>query len=348
MENVENLITITPPMDKGRKYRYCQVIPKGMTKVYSYIAKMGVHLDDCVLVPFGFSNKKVVAKVTAVGWYYKYNAPYPVEKTKFIEKIVSIDYYEQYENNLDYDDDWDYEDDLDIVEEYIKEEDYTALFDWACQKQITASYELELVALERAYLACIENDNLRAAIKLGDLYHKGLLADKSKAEKYYQMAAKAGYVQAISNLADFYLEKADYAEAYHYFSLAALLYNDLYCLYKLAGMFSEGLYIKKNKHYACQLYIRALELWDKEHDAQIERIEKCNYSRADICLYLGKAFLQDKVKDSDPINALDFLLQALKEFYLRLETDREALELIQKTKKWIKKAENILQKKSKK
>ena len=90
------------------KYCYCLVKPKGIYKPYSYIAEeeLGdISSGSFVLVPFGKENKIVKGKVVEVMICTDKTAPYPVELTKKIIKIISSDEYYEDEEHWDYDPD---------------------------------------------------------------------------------------------------------------------------------------------------------------------------------------------------------------------------------------------------
>ena len=75
-------------------------------------------------------------------------------------------------------------------------------------------------------------------------------------------------------------QAVDYAEAYRWFSIGALLYNDANCLYKMGDFYLDGYAVEKNEIYAFKMYERALERcgeWDDNSampDAQF-RVGKC-------------------------------------------------------------------------
>lgn len=66
-------------------YIYCQVGVPGILKTYSYLTDdETLEPGDRVVVPFGGDNEERAGTVMSVSRYTAENAPYPVEKTKWI------------------------------------------------------------------------------------------------------------------------------------------------------------------------------------------------------------------------------------------------------------------------
>lgn len=66
-------------------YTYCQVGVPGILKTYSYLTDdETLEPGDRVVVPFGRDNEERAGTVMSVSRYTAENAPYPVEKTKWI------------------------------------------------------------------------------------------------------------------------------------------------------------------------------------------------------------------------------------------------------------------------
>lgn len=79
-----------------KEYCYCSVQPKGMSSVYSYLADEGmdIRIGTPVEVPFGHDNVLTKGLVVDFGYYTEDNAPWPVEKTKKIIRVLSPEEYE--------------------------------------------------------------------------------------------------------------------------------------------------------------------------------------------------------------------------------------------------------------
>ena len=110
-------------------YWYCGVTVKGIDSVYSYISDNGeIPVGTYVEVPFGKENSPTIGYVKTVGEYPENKTPYPVEKTKRITRIVTVEDYEDAESLLsDYN-----KDEFDDIDYYIENEDWEEILDWAC------------------------------------------------------------------------------------------------------------------------------------------------------------------------------------------------------------------------
>lgn len=103
------------------------------------------------------------------------------------------------------------------------------------------------------------------ANELGALYYTGDIVEQSyqKAAEYYELAAQAGYVQAMVNLGYIHeygrLGAADPHKAYMYYSFAAAVYDSSEALYKMGDMFAAGRGVDANGRAALTLWQRALD-----------------------------------------------------------------------------------------
>ena len=80
-----------------KEYCYCSVQPKGMSSVYSYLADdgMDIRIGTPVEIPFGHDNVLTKGLVVDFGYYTEDNAPWPVEKTKKIIRVLTPEEYER-------------------------------------------------------------------------------------------------------------------------------------------------------------------------------------------------------------------------------------------------------------
>ena len=103
------------------------------------------------------------------------------------------------------------------------------------------------------------------ANELGALYYTGDIVEQSyrKAAECYELAAQAGYVQAMINLGYIYeygrLGTADPQKAYMYYSFAATVYGSSEALYKMGDLFASGCGVGANKKAALTLWQQALD-----------------------------------------------------------------------------------------
>lgn len=103
------------------------------------------------------------------------------------------------------------------------------------------------------------------ANELGALYYTGDIVeqDYQKAAECYELAAQAGYVQAMVNLGYIYeygrLGAADSQKAYMYYSFAATVYGSSEALYKMGDLFASGRGVNANKKAALTLWQQALD-----------------------------------------------------------------------------------------
>lgn len=320
-------------------YWYCGVIVKGVDTIYSYISENGeIPVGAYVEVPFGRDNAPMIGYVKWVGEYTEENAPYPVEKTKHITHIVTVEDYEEAESlSACYDDEEEEWNEFDDVDYYISIEDWEEVLDWACYYH-DSPFEHVIKKVIECYELCIEQEMPIAALNLGTLYYNGRYVEQNykKAFELYKIAADAGEMRAICNCGYcFYYgrhQEIDYAEAFKYFSLGALLYNDANCLYKLGDMYLNGYSVEKNEKYAFQLYDRAFNCFaDDDHDIL-----------ADIQFRIGKCLLKGIGTKIDVEKAHELLCQALINFYKRRKTDHFVIGLIKSTKKLITEAQERL------
>ena len=94
---------------EAKKYWYCNVSVKGISRSYSYISDIGeISVSSYVEVPFGSNNISRIGIVQACGEYSFENAPYPPAQTKHIIRIASIeDYLQDSPHDSDEDDPFD-------------------------------------------------------------------------------------------------------------------------------------------------------------------------------------------------------------------------------------------------
>lgn len=317
-------------------YWYCGVTVKGIDSVYSYISDNGeIPVGTYVEVPFGRDNMPTIGYVKTVGEYPENKTPCPVEKTKRITRIVTVEDYEDAESLSSYYDD---EDEFDNIDYYIETEDWYEVLDWACYNH-DSPFEHVIRKVIECYEICLEQDMPVAALNLGTFYYNGryVKQDYKKAFELYKMAADNGERRAICNCGYcFYYgrhQEIDYGEAYKYFSIGASLFNDANCLYKLGDMYLNGYGIKKNEKYAFQLYEKAFDCFVDDYDDNI---------LADIQFRIGKCLLKGIGTKIDVERAHELLCQALINFYKRRKTDHFVLGLIKSTKKLIAEAQERL------
>lgn len=319
-------------------YWYCGVIVKGIDSVYFYISDSGeLSVGTYVEVPFGEENSPVIGYVRTVEEYTEEKAPYPVEKTKHITRIVSVEDYENAESLSAYYDD---EDEFDDVDYYINEGYWEDVLDWACENQ-NSPFEHVIRKVIECYELCLEQEMPVAALNLGTFYYNGIYVeqDYKKAFELYKIAADAGVQRAICNCGYcFYYgrhQEVDYAKAYEYFTKGALLYADANCLYKLGDLALKGKGgdTEKNEKYAFMLYKKALDCFQYGADDDI---------LADIQFRIGKCLLKGIGTKIDVEKAHELLCQALTNFYLRRRTDPFVGGLIKSTKKLIAEAQERL------
>lgn len=322
------------------KFKYCSVQPKGMRAVYAYISDEDIKVGAYVEIPFGKENDIVKGVVFEVNEFTAEEAPFPVEKTKKIHRVISEKEFNANEYVLDDDEDW--SDELDEVEFYIKDEDYDAIFDWAWEHHECVDSQKVMDKVRECYEICVEHNNPTAALNLGTLYYNGISVpqDFVKAAHYYEIAAAAGERRALCNLGYCYYygrhQEVDYEKAYYYFNLCAMLHNDPNCLYKIGDMYQSGKHLEKNDRYAFILYDRAYQAINDDDENQ--------FCRADILFRIGKCLVEGRGVKQDVQNGHRILSLALAGFYERRKTDPFVGGLIESTKKEIAKAEALLDK----
>jgi hypothetical protein len=333
-----------------KEYCYCSVQPKGMSSVYSYLADEGmdIRIGTPVEVPFGHDNVLTKGLVVDFGYYTEDNAPWPVEKTKKIIRVLSPEEYES---------DWDEnqngeaagdesalsEDDKKEIAEamgYILSGNYDEMFKWAVNHHDRVDCPGIMKVVCSCYQLCVEQNNPVAALNLGTLYYTGdgVPQNFKRAKELYEIAAAAGEVRAICNLGYVYYYgrcgEVDYAKAFQCFNLGAVLYDDPNCLYKLGDMYRDGLFVTANGKYAFQLYLRALQ--------EISAPNADHSCAPDIQFRLGRELVDGDIVTQNAENGLSLLTEALSGFYARRKSDAAVPELIQKTKDLILKAEKML------
>ncbi len=333
--------------EKGGKqgmdhYWYCGILVKGMKTIYSYISDIGeIPLDSYVVVPFGNQNTLRIGIVKSCAEYTAENAPYPIERTKHIIREATVEEYENQPPLPPYYREDDIRDDLDEVNYSIEIEDWEEVYEWAYCHYDDSNERIARKAVE-CYELCLEHDMPEAALDLGKLYDTGKVVEQNyqKAYELYQIAADAGLISAIRNCAyGFYYgqhQNVDYAKAYQYFSLGALLHDDANCLYKLGDMYLNGYGVDQNEDYAFILYRRALSCC-QENDRDAICI-------ADTQFRVGKCFLNGIGTYKNIEKAHELLSLALINFYKRRKKDHFVIELIQSTKELLAQAQEQLDK----
>ncbi len=320
-------------------YHYCSVLPVNHHTVYSYIADFEIQAHAFVEIPFGPDNELTYGFVVEVTDCTEKTAPFPVEKTKHIVRLVTRDDFEsRLKPALEIDPE-DYEDEIDEVNELIIANDFDGMFHWAVDHHDCIENPFIMEKVLECYKLCVEENNPLAALNLGTMYYNGTFVqrDYKKAAALYEIAAKAGERQALTNLVYcFYYgrhQEKDYAMAMQYFMLGAILYDDANCLYKLGDLYKDGKFVPKNSVYAFKLYNHAFNALRQEEDENIE---------PDIRFRLGEAFLHGVGITPDIHLAFNLLSQALSGFYDRRKTDPFVGSLIKRTKDLLLEAEALL------
>ncbi len=263
------------------KIWYCSVLVKDFDTHYSYISDFGeLKPGKYVAVPFGRKNAVRFGLILSCKEYPVDEVPYPLEQTKHILRMATRDEFMK-------DAFPEYAEWLNEIDLYIREENWDAVLNWACQHQ-NDSDETILWKVISCFALCVGQNMPLAALNLGTFYYNGRILEQDYQEAFelYKIAADAGIKEAICNCGYcFYYgrhQDVDYDEAYRYFSLGAMLYNDPNCLYKLGDLFQNGYGVQKNYIYAHQLYSRAYELVqsnseDKHCMADVQyRLGRCN------------------------------------------------------------------------
>ncbi len=213
------------------------------------------------------------------------------------------------------------------IDDYIEEEDWPLVMEWAENHHQTTD---PVVAdkVMHCYELCMEHGFPEASLNLGTFYYNGVFVDQDfqKAFELYHAAAEHGILRAICNCGYcFYYgrhQEKDYAEAYKYFDKGALLYDDAECLYKLGDMYVNGYYVEQNESYAFMLYSRAFEQAQDDTEAL-----------PDAQLRLGKCYLYGWGVEPDYELSYMFLSLSLIGLYKRRAYDPFVKGVIAKTKK---------------
>ena len=323
------------------QYRYCSVRPKNIDKTYFYLSEEEIPVNSYVLVPFGPENRLRKGVVESVNFYTEETAPYPVRRTKSVLRTITEEEYD-----ADEDPEWEhyaetFVSDIEELSGFLSEQNYDAVFEWACQHHECTRFPDIMETVIRCYRVCMRNGHPGAALNLGTLYYKGdyLKRDYQQAVKLYEIAAASGERRALCNLGYCYFygrhQPPDYQKAYYYYNLGVLLHDDPTCLYKLGDMYRDGLGVSCNEKFALRLYFRALDA--------VNRPEEEDFPRPDILARIGEAFLYGMAVDKDPKKALDLLMQALSGFYDRRKTDPFVSGPIAHVKEKIQEAQELLE-----
>lgn len=315
------------------KYIYCTVQPKDMHSVYYYLGDEHIKINTYVEIPFGSNDEIRKGIVLDVKEVTAEEAPYPPESTKRILNMIDKDIFDEEDDLIPFIRIDEYEDDeIAEVDEYIRDEDYDAIFEWAYNHHDETDSKIIIQKVKECYEICAKQNNPLAALNLGTMYYngRGLHQDFKKAAELYEIAAISGEKRALCNLGYCYYygrhQEKDYNKAYEYFNSCALLHNDANSLYKLGDMYKNGIVVDQNEKYAFMLYERAYESADPYED---------EFCIPDIQMRLGECYLKSPSVESDPVTALGFLQSALVGFYKRRETDPFVGSLINGTKKMI-------------
>ncbi len=319
-------------------YRYVSVLVDGFSQPYFYICGAEAEPGTAVLVPFGETDTLRQGIVQSVGLYTAEDAPYPVNRTKRVVRILTPEEYAEGRREPELTDEERRE--FEYVDSCMEQGDIDEVFFWASDHQNAADRPATTRKVVVCYEWCIQKGMPEAATNLGAMYYKGAGVPQNyqTAAQYYGIAARAGERRAMCNLGYCYYygrhQAVDYAEAYRWFSGCALLYNDANSLYKLGDMFLAGHGVEKNEICAFRLYKRAAEALDADAgDAECI---------ADVMLRLGECALRGTGCPRNAGEALGWLHRALEGFYARRGTDPFAQGLIRTAKERIAEATALL------
>lgn len=111
-----------------------------------------------------------------------------------------------------------------------------------------------------------------AARSLGALYDTGQIGEQScqKARELYEIAAETGDEQAVENLGYCYYYgrdcEVDYQKAYECFAKGAFI-GRVTSLYKIADMYKNGYYVRKNEREAYRIYSHCIDVINSDREA---------------------------------------------------------------------------------
>lgn len=184
-----------------------------------------------------------------------------------------------------------------------------------------------------------ETHKTRYMTELGGYYYE--LRDFDLALKYYEMSAELGDKTVYSGLGYIWYYgrtgKKDYAQAFHWFSLAAEN-GDIQAEYKIADMYKNGYGVEKNydryKEIIEQLYPKIkgasyLEQPFPEIATRLARIrqEQGNKDEA-VSLYLqARDFLAQRIKYNPFFGNLNMMMWLIDDFYKLVEFDKDDFDL---------------------
>lgn len=225
------------------------------------------------------------------------------------------------------------------LQELVNNEDYDGMNQWAVEHfddtWLPDDFKQKVI---ETFITCLEHGISEAAISLGSLYYNGLFIEQdfNKAAHYYEKAAEMGNEMGYCNLAYCYYYgrhcPKDYAQAYKYFSLSVIFFNNAIALYKLGDMYERGYHVQKDPDKAYQLYLRSyqeMSTYDSEY--------------ADILLRIARCELRGIGTEITVSQAYNKLCKALPIFYDRHTTDPFVPGIIEECKKLMHECEEYLQ-----
>ena len=343
------------------EYMFCQVVPFGMERAYTYIFPgEKIEEGDIVIVPLGAENNISLGEVVDISFKTKEDAPYPVEKTKAIIRIIDEsemkyiddnmedednDQWEDWNENKEAHEDHDWhedkvEDSIIALEEFMEEGKDSQVLDWAISNHERLDEPRLMAMVIKAYEYCVNKKYKLeiSALNLGSIYYCGTAVhvDYKKAAEYYMMAAKHGSKTAMCNLGYCYMygrhQEVDMEKAYKCFNMAGLL-GDANALYKLGDMYFHGKHVEVNYDLAFKLYERSFDTFSYDKS-----------ELADVQMRLGRCYLEGLGVKKNLDLAMSNLTDAMDGLYGRRKTDPFAKGILETCKGLIKKCQDEMDK----